>query len=195
MTCLQICSLFAACALWIRIGIGTIENCALLRLPIVPVVSHQPLGKIQHGYLKATLPTQYFIKIQARNIEETIALLAPKTPKAAPAVKVEMKTEAPKPQVETAEPERRSEPIAVEPAENPYTIQLVTYMSEARAMQEVEALKGKGCGAFIIPSGSYYQVCINHFAEKPQAHEEMLKLQNQGVLDVYQGAYVRQIHR
>lgn len=77
----------------------------------------------------------------------------------------------------------------------PYTIQLVTYMSEARATEEVEQLRGRGRAAYIIPSGEYYQVCIEHFAEKLKAHETMNELERQGILETYRDAYVRPVRR
>lgn len=107
----------------------------------------------------------------------------------------------PKPQPESVEDVPQDDPALEETTTRaddptlPYTIQLVTYMSEARATEEVEQLRGRGRAAYIIPSGEYYQVCIEHFAEKLKAHETMNELERQGILDTYRDAYVRPVRR
>lgn len=79
--------------------------------------------------------------------------------------------------------------------ENPFTIQLVTYVSQERAVAEVERLKGMGLNAFIISSGAYHQVCINRFFEKDQAMAALQELKQHKPFDAYHDAFVRPILR
>lgn len=79
--------------------------------------------------------------------------------------------------------------------ENPFTIQLVTYVSHERATAEVERLKGMGLNAFIISSGTYHQVCINRFFEKDQAMAALQELKQHKPFDVYHDAFVRPVLR
>lgn len=86
-------------------------------------------------------------------------------------------------------------PAAVVLLDGRYTIQLVTYEREERAKKEVEKLGEKGHRAFIIPSGKFYQVCIETFPEKNLALRKLLELRSVGYERVYAGAYVRPVKR
>ncbi len=79
--------------------------------------------------------------------------------------------------------------------DNPFTIQLVTYRSEARAQEEVANLKKSGYNSFIIPSGDFFQVCINRFKEKEVALQQLSELKNVQNFYSYQDAYVRPVMR
>lgn len=73
-----------------------------------------------------------------------------------------------------------------------YTIQLVTYASEAQALKEIERLKTQGFSSFVIPSGRYFQVCVNYFESKDVAKSTFKRLREDGR---YPGAFVRPVVR
>ena len=72
-----------------------------------------------------------------------------------------------------------------------YTIQLATYRRKDQAETEVVRLKKKGHDAFIIPSGKFFQVCVEKFEKRPEAFQKLLELRSGGLDRVYHGAYVR----
>lgn len=76
-----------------------------------------------------------------------------------------------------------------------YTIQLITYLSLARAEKEVQLLHSKGHEAFIISSGKYHQVCIDAFHRASEASQRWSELSRQGYSSTYKGAYVRPVTR
>lgn len=73
-----------------------------------------------------------------------------------------------------------------------YTIQLVTYMDEKKTAIEVNRLKAKGHEGFVIPSGPYFQVCVNYFESHSKALSWIKQFRDAGR---YPGAYVRPIVR
>jgi len=77
-------------------------------------------------------------------------------------------------------------------AKGKYTVQLVTYTSEKRASEEINALKQKGFSGFIIPSGSYFQVCADYFQNTDEAKSFLRRLRQEGR---YPDAYVRPVAR
>lgn len=96
---------------------------------------------------------------------------------------------------ETAVPAQPSqpEPPTAAPAvqEGKYTVQLITYVGQPRASEEVEKLKKKGYAPFVIPSGRHHQVCINRFPSKAAAADFLKQAAKDGLLETYPGAYVR----
>jgi len=80
-------------------------------------------------------------------------------------------------------------------AEGLYTIQLVTYRNESRAEQEVKTLSEKGHSSFIIPSGKFYQVCIERFSAKDHACKKLSEFKTSPIAQIYRGAYIRPIKR
>jgi len=80
-------------------------------------------------------------------------------------------------------------------AEGLYTIQLVTYRNESRAEKEVKTLSEKGHSPFIIPSGKFYQVCIDRFPAKDQACKKLSEFKTGTLAQIYRGAYIRPIKR
>lgn len=76
--------------------------------------------------------------------------------------------------------------------EGKYTVQLVTYVDQRLAEQEVTRLKSKGHGGFIIPSGRYFQVCVNYFENLSKARSLLKQLRENGR---YPDAYVRPVVR
>ncbi len=91
--------------------------------------------------------------------------------------------------------EEKSQDNGVEKIEKFFTIQLVTYRQEKKAKQEIERLAQKGHKAFVIPSGKFYQVCVDTFAQKREALQKLVELKADGFQKMYQGAYVRPIKR
>ncbi len=83
-------------------------------------------------------------------------------------------------------------PEAVE--EGKFTLQLITYVGQPRASEEVEKLKKQGYKAFIIPSGKHHQVCINRFQTKELAGDFLAKARKDGLMKTYPGAYVRAVN-
>ena len=55
----------------------------------------------------------------------------------------------------------------------PYTIQLVTYKKKDLADKEVAGLQKAGFYSFLIPSGSYYQVCVGQYQNKDDAKKDI----------------------
>ncbi|MBI4549704.1 MAG: SPOR domain-containing protein [Candidatus Omnitrophica bacterium] len=81
------------------------------------------------------------------------------------------------------------------PSGKGFTIQLVTYKNEKLARREADNLTAKGHRAFVIPSGKYFQVCIETSEEKAQASRKLSELQSDGYQKLYQGAFVRPVAR
>jgi cell division septation protein DedD len=75
---------------------------------------------------------------------------------------------------------------------NPWTIQLITYVGQVKANEEVKKLKAKGWDAFVIPSGKYAQLCVGKFNTKNEAERFMSEVRG---LKTYSGAYVRRVKR
>lgn len=73
-----------------------------------------------------------------------------------------------------------------------FTVQLVTYDNPSLAEKEISRLKSRGYEGFIIPSGSYYQVCANYFETKSKARSDLEALKQTGR---YPDAYIRPVIR
>ena len=108
--------------------------------------------------------------------EETILIVNEESEEA-----VEAET-VPKAAFPVAHPDRKSD----------YTVQLVTYTTEALAIREVNRLKSSGYEGFVIPSGTYYQVCADYFASKLKARSVLERFRASGR---YPGAYIRPVVR
>lgn len=61
-----------------------------------------------------------------------------------------------------------------------YTIQLITFKSRSRAEKEVERLQKMGYQSFVIPSGKFFQVCVEAFESSVEAREKLGRLQSKG---------------
>lgn len=72
-----------------------------------------------------------------------------------------------------------------------FTIQLATYKAESIAQKKIESLSKQGLEGFLIPSGSYYQVCVNGFSKKVEASQSLTRLKSKGIAP--RDAYVRAI--
>lgn len=84
---------------------------------------------------------------------------------------------------ETAEPEAKK---------RGFTIQVITYVSERLAKEEVERLAQKGHKAFVVPSGKYFQVCLDLFEDKKGAIKKLNGLRKiESYKSAYPGAYVK----
>lgn len=86
-----------------------------------------------------------------------------------------------------------SAPAAVETPQKGFTIQVITYTGAQKAQQEVQKLIQKGHSAFVIPSGKYFQVCIESFGDKKTAMQKLTKLRTDGYHKTYPGAFVRPV--
>ncbi len=60
--------------------------------------------------------------------------------------------------------------------QTPYTIQVVTYRSEAQALKEVSRLQEKGYTAAIINRGKLYVICVGRFENRTGANGVMQAL-------------------
>lgn len=94
-----------------------------------------------------------------------------------------------------AAPHVEVQDFTVRPSDNFFTIQLVTYKTSQAAHQEATKWKEKGFRSFIIPSGKYYQVCIDLFEKMPEAHEKLMDLKGTDLGRLYQDAFVRPVRR
>ncbi len=127
-------------------------------------------------------------------------LSPPKTMEAPASLQAEIKADpAPasegKPVLETVVvspiPASRAGTGESEKPKGPYTIQLATYKDETIARKKMQALNGQGLNAFLVPSGSFYQICINGFEKRQQASQSLIRLKSKGVIP--KDAYVRMI--
>ncbi len=97
-------------------------------------------------------------------------------------------------QQEPSQPSGSVLPAPAAPAETKkprFTIQVVTYKSQKLANAEVETLKKKGHEAFVIPSGEYFQVCIDRFEDRKLAMKKLVQLRLNGYHKTYPGAFVK----
>ncbi|MBI4115296.1 MAG: SPOR domain-containing protein [Candidatus Omnitrophica bacterium] len=76
-------------------------------------------------------------------------------------------------------------------ADSFYTIQLVTYKSEAPAKQEVARLAAHGLQAFVIPRGKFFVVCAEKFQTEAEALEKLSRFDRSFGETVYADAFVR----
>ncbi|MFH1799791.1 MAG: SPOR domain-containing protein [Candidatus Omnitrophota bacterium] len=77
--------------------------------------------------------------------------------------------------------------------EGKYTIQHVTYITQAAADREIQKLSQKGYHSFVIPSGKHLQVCIEGFQTHQDASKMLKQLRTQGLAS--SDAYVRPMVR
>lgn len=83
----------------------------------------------------------------------------------------------------------------IEVAEALYTIQLITYQNRSRADREIKTLNDLGYESFLIPSGKYYQVCVDRFQAKSDASKRLFELKSGAYGQIYRGAYIRPVKR
>lgn len=120
---------------------------------------------------------------------EAKAGLAPKTAVQSP--ESQQVETAPAVSAVKAELEPAAQSSASSKPAGPFTIQLVTYKEESLAHKKVESLQAKGLEGFLIPSGAYYQVCVNGFQKRQEAAQSLTKLKSQGIAP--KDAYIRMI--
>ena len=82
--------------------------------------------------------------------------------------------------------------ITQELPEKGWTIQVVTYKDYSNAHNEVAKLRDEGFNPFIIPSGKYYQVCVNAFTSRSDALKMLSVFTTERQ---YFDAFVRKIKR
>ena len=70
----------------------------------------------------------------------------------------------------------------------PYTLQLISYKEKPLAEKEKNNLLMKRKDAFIIPSGSWFQVCVGSYANKEEAREDMRNFSGR-----YKGCFIKKI--
>lgn len=70
-----------------------------------------------------------------------------------------------------------------------YTIQIVTYKTQKAAKERIDALSVNGYKGFVIPSGSYHQVCVNTFEDRQAAKNVLESLQSKKLAPI--DAYIR----
>ncbi len=75
--------------------------------------------------------------------------------------------------------------------EKRFTLQLATYVTTDRAEEQIQKLKKLGYNAFVIPSGKYFQVCIEKLQTKSTAQSLKTRIQNETHL--YPDAYIRNL--
>lgn len=103
-----------------------------------------------------------------------------------PAAPVE---KAEEPQIVITEAKAVETPAKQAALDGKYTIQVVTYVSEKQAERQIDHLKSKGYEAFVVPSGKYFQICVNAFSNKQSALSQLQALQVQKLAP--HDAYVR----
>lgn len=75
-------------------------------------------------------------------------------------------------------PIEQEKPLALQ---GRYTVQLISYKTEKAAQKQIEKLGQKGYHGFVIPGGSYLQVCANAFETRQNASTFLEQLRGQGI--------------
>ncbi|MBU9888508.1 MAG: SPOR domain-containing protein [Candidatus Omnitrophica bacterium] len=88
-------------------------------------------------------------------------------------------------------PEFPKPEVAVPKPDGKYTIQYITYVTQSAADREVQRIKKLGHSAFVIPSGKFFQVCIEAFQTRQEATQSLKQLRAQRMVTL--DAYVRTI--
>lgn len=99
-------------------------------------------------------------------------------PQTAPATNVAPKSTAARPSVQA---------FANDPAK-PYTIQVVTYRSEERALKEISYLQAKGYVPRMISLKGYSILCVGQYANRKEADRDVKSLKTR-----YKDCYLRKI--
>ncbi len=73
-------------------------------------------------------------------------------------------------------------------AKKPYTIQLVTYRNEDRALKEIADLRARGLQPNLIRRSGYFEICVGQYADRKEAQKDLRTLANR-----YKGCYLRKI--
>lgn len=110
-----------------------------------------------------------------------------------PVPKEEILQEEIAPSAAAASPQTAQPHAAAAVKKKGFTIQVVTYKSQKLANAEVELLKKKRHDAFVVPSGIYYQVCIDVFKDRKSAMKKLIQLRVNGYNKTYPGAFVKAI--
>jgi len=82
-----------------------------------------------------------------------------------------------------------SEPAAGDLPRGMYTIQVITFKSPSAAAREIGRYAEKGRRGFVIPSGSFHQVCIDRYETREKANQVLKELKGEGLAP--HDAYVR----
>jgi hypothetical protein len=85
-----------------------------------------------------------------------------------------------------------AEVASEKPAGN-FTIQIITYKTQAAADRHVQALTSKGLKAFAVRNGEYLTVCVDAFESQQKAKSALKQMKSQGVVPA--DAYVRNFPR
>lgn len=214
----QSCAFFVVFFMLMRLGLQTVHHAPVIHsalVPVTPIEMRASSDLEDPSYLKPDTQrffktpwneNSYFeevnenVKIPAHQADKDVKVLVKKRVQdGLPLVSVrisktfEVENEVQKKKDEESALTEKEEETSV--FEKPFTIQLVTYRSEARAQEEVLNLKEAGYNSFIIPSGEFFQVCINRFKEKEVALQALNKLKNIRDFYSYQDAYVRAVIR
>ncbi len=119
--------------------------------------------------------------VRGRSGAVKLVPLAP-TNSAAPAA-----VAAPRPESNIV-PKHIPQPAVANTAKKPYTIQLVTYRNEDRALREIADLKTKGLDARLVPRSGYYEICVGQYANRKEAQKDLRVF---GIR--YKGCYLRKV--
>ncbi len=70
-----------------------------------------------------------------------------------------------------------------------YTIAHVTYVKKDQALSEIGRIKSKGYAPFLVPSGRYFQICVNGFETRKEANDAIKSLRLKGIVST--DSYIR----
>ncbi len=142
--------------------------------------------------------TQGMQAVKEESPKEWLHYFSEFSPNQAPAAPVKEKAqpqtvEAEKnPAKQTPVSEQAPEVKSAEASKQGFTIQVITYVSERLANEEVQRLSKKGHKAFVVPSGKYFQVCVDIFQNKKLALQKLTQLRSLEIYKTsYPGAYVK----
>ncbi len=150
------------------------------------------MEKRMEAYLPSEKQSSPFLSGQSSDpLDEEVLVTSQEAPPASPKTAAGTSVKPVLPAAE-APVNESSLPLVDQTRAGTYTIQLVTYVSEAQALKEIERLNAQGFSGFVIPSGLYFQVCVNYFEKKDLAQGTFKRLQASGR---YPGAFVRPVVR
>ncbi len=123
------------------------------------------------------------VAIKANPVPETIVQVA------APAVEIASDSRSDRASLPVSA-KQPTAPLKVGIASNSkYTIAHVTYVKKDQALSEIERIKSKGYAPFLVPSGRYFQICVNGFESRKDANEAIKSLRLKGIVST--DSYIR----
>lgn len=101
-------------------------------------------------------------------------------------VEVEVERFKPAPRQSAFQAKKKAPKPIAKQGRKPYTIQVIAYRSEDRALSEASRLNRKGYLARMIMQGRLYVVCVGEYANRSEAQKDMAALKR-----IYDDSFLR----